>query len=111
MPIVPYWALAVTLTPTYEHWMYYSVDGTTWIPVHPWMPSGYPAMSVWQSDYPVIVGATSTWRSDTPPKGSFHSVEMRTGTNPAAGSVMWRMDVTEYVNGSAWTDARGRTWT
>lgn len=38
-------------------------------------------------------------------------VELRTGLDPAAGTVQWRFDAADHVSGTSWTDARGRTWT
>jgi hypothetical protein len=108
---VPYWAFVVTLTPNYTLHLYWSVDGTNWVAAA-YNNDGYGAKTPWVTNYPITIGPTQSF--DPPyntPKGSFYWVEMRSGTNPNAGTVQWRMDVAEYVNGSAWTDARGRTWT
>ena len=44
--------------------------------------------------------------------GRIHYVELRTGLNPAAGSVLWRFDANDYPGtGTVYTDPRGRTWT
>jgi len=46
-------------------------------------------------------------------EGLIYSVELRTGTDPNAGTVVWRFDANEYPGegASSYTDPRGRTWT
>ena len=44
--------------------------------------------------------------------GRVYSVEMRTGLDPTAGSVLWRFDANDYPGtGTSYVDPRGRTWT
>jgi len=44
--------------------------------------------------------------------GRIYSVELRTGLDPAAGTVLWRFDANDYPGtGTVFTDPRGRTWT
>lgn len=46
-------------------------------------------------------------------QGRIYSVEMRTGLNPTAGTLQWRMfasDATVVTGNADWTDPRGRTW-
>ena len=51
-------------------------------------------------------GVTEVWN------GRIYSVELRTGLDPTAGSVMWRFDANDYPGtGTVYTDPRGRTWT
>ena len=50
-------------------------------------------------------GASSVWDD------RIYWVELRTGTDPLGGTVLWRFDANEYVSGTSWVDARGRTWT
>jgi hypothetical protein len=47
------------------------------------------------------------------PAGSrLYSVELRTGLDPAGGTVVWRFDADDYPGtGTTYTDPRGRTWT
>ena len=41
-----------------------------------------------------------------------YSVELRTGLDPAAGTVLWRFDANDYPGtGTSYADPRGRTWT
>jgi hypothetical protein len=46
-------------------------------------------------------------------KGIIYSVEMRSGLDPAAGTVLWRFDANDYPGGgvTSYVDPRGRTWT
>jgi hypothetical protein len=44
--------------------------------------------------------------------GRIYSIEMRTGLDPAAGTVVWRFDANDYPGtGTSYVDPRGRTWT
>jgi len=44
--------------------------------------------------------------------GRIYSVELRTGLDPAAGTVIWRFDADDYPGtGTTYVDPRGRTWT
>ena len=44
--------------------------------------------------------------------GRIYWVEMRTGLDPASGTVVWRFDANDYPGtGTVYTDPRGRTWT
>jgi hypothetical protein len=47
----------------------------------------------------------------TPWTGRIYSVELRTGLDPSAGSVVWRFDANDYTTGTSYTDPRGRVWT
>jgi len=110
-PTVPYWAFVVTLTPNYTMHLYWSVDGVTWTAAA-YFDDGYGPYTPWVTNYPITIGPTQSFNAPyNTPKGSFYWVEMRSGTNPNAGAVQWRMDVAEYAGGAGWTDARGRTWT
>ena len=110
-PTVPYWAFVVTLTPNYTLHLYWSVDGVTWTAAA-YFDDGYGPYTPWVTNYPITIGPTQSFNAPyNTPKGSFYWVEMRSGTNPNAGAVQWRMDVAEYAGGAGWTDARGRTWT
>ena len=41
-----------------------------------------------------------------------YSMELRTGTDPSAGTVVWRFDANDYPGtGTSYVDPRGRTWT
>ena len=45
-------------------------------------------------------------------QGRIYSVELRSGLDPAAGSVLWKFDANDYPGtGTSYTDPRGRTWT
>lgn len=43
--------------------------------------------------------------------GWIYWVELRTGNDPLAGTLLWRFDPSEHVSGTGWTDARGTVWT
>lgn len=44
--------------------------------------------------------------------GRIYSVELRTGTNPTAGTVQWRFNADDYPGtGTSYVDPRGQTWT
>lgn len=60
------------------------------------------------------VGAWSTTAAPVSVfNGRIYSVELRTGLDPTAGSLVWRFDADDYPGGDAtsYTDPRGRTWT
>ena len=43
--------------------------------------------------------------------GRIYSVELRTGLDPAGGTLLWRFDANDYPGtGTAFTDPRGRIW-
>ena len=81
-------------------------NGATWSIV---TTSGNVASQpIFDSTAPVIIGGGGggTWN------GRIYSVELRTGTNPAAGTVLWKFDASDYPGtGTAYTDPRGRSWT
>jgi hypothetical protein len=53
-----------------------------------------------------ISGTTDRWT------GRIYWVELRTGTDPTAGTVIWRFDANDYPGtGTTYVDPRGRTWT
>jgi hypothetical protein len=60
---------------------------------------------------PVRIGSTGGDPSGTVFNGRIYSVELRTGLDPNAGTVIWRFDANEWNGGSTFTDARGRVWT
>ena len=50
--------------------------------------------------------------TSTPWIGRIYWVELRTGLDPRAGTLVWRFDASEYPGtGTTFTDARGRVWT
>jgi hypothetical protein len=85
---------------------YVSTDGLTWtqlggtvsLALVPTVVSsavtiGNPSGSVWQG-------------------GAIYSTELRTGLDPAAGTIGWRFDAAEYPGtGTSYVDPRGQTWT
>lgn len=85
-----------------------SPDGMTWSP----LPS-----RLWNAigatlDSPAVLRIGGTTTSTGIFNGRIYWVEMRTGTNPAAGDLLWRFDAADYPGtGTSWTDPRGRTWT
>ena len=51
---------------------------------------------------------TGAWQWD----GRIYSIELRTGLDPAGGTVLWRFDANDYPGtGTSYVDPRGRTWT
>ena len=80
--------------------------------------------SMWTGDTPFDVGPAVIPADSADPlqigqhgygslfNGRIYSVELRTGLDPAAGTVLWRFDADEYPGtGTVYTDPRGRTWT
>jgi hypothetical protein len=86
-------------SPNGSYWQPYAA--TTWAGPLP-VPYDSPA--------PVTIGrdVSGTVRWD----GRLYWVELRTGLDPAGGTVLWRFDGHEYPGaGMDYTDPRGRTWT
>jgi hypothetical protein len=86
---------------------YRSTNGTTWTQFGSATPAAY---TIFDSAVPVTIGNRQT---TFPWAGRIYSVEMRTGLDPVAGSVLWRFDASEYPGNGAtsYVDPRGRTWT
>jgi hypothetical protein len=66
--------------------------------------------------WPTMRDATSVMRIGGPTGALWDDairwVELRTGLDPAAGSMLWRFDASDYPGtGTSYTDPRGRTWT
>ena len=59
---------------------------------------------------PVRIGSDATGGS-TVWDGTINWVEVRSGIDPLAGTLLWRFDANEHVSGTSWTDARGHVWT
>ena len=81
-----------------------------------WTNGGSDAFGVgplFDSSAPVTIGRASQWAAWNYPDfpGRIYWVECRTGTDPNAGTVVWRFDASEHVSGTSWVDVRGRTWT
>lgn len=86
-------------------WQY---DGTTWtsLGAGPTLAS----FTTFDSNSYIRIGAFQT--STNPFNGRIYSVEMRTGLDPAAGTVLWRFDASDYPGfGTVYTDPRGQVWT
>jgi hypothetical protein len=68
-----------------------------------------PTTTVFDSSGVVRIGAigtTNVWQ------GIIYWCELRTGTDPKGGTVIWRFDPNEYPGtGTTYTDPRGRVWT
>jgi hypothetical protein len=64
-------------------------------------------------DTPAVVRIGGSSAGTTEPfVGRIYWCEMRTGTDPKAGTVVWRFDANEYPGtGTSYVDPRGRTWT
>ena len=87
---------------------YVSTDGLTWSQV---ASASDPAFPVFDSSSVVRVGAADGAGVQTV-AGRIYSVELRTGLDPAAGTVLWRFDADDYPGtGTSYSDPRGRTWT
>jgi hypothetical protein len=89
---------------------YRSTDGgATWTPQG--TTTNWVATTAFDSTGPVRVGAWSTTGDKF--YGRIYWCELRTGLDPAAGTVVWRFDADDYPGGSvtSYTDPRGRTWT
>ena len=96
-----YWAVVVTTAPSnFGMQAYYSYDGVAWTPF-PHTEDGWGPKSAWTTNYPVIVGPTSSQRWPSPPPvwsvpiGQFYWVEMRDGADYVNSPLRWRMDVNE----------------
>jgi hypothetical protein len=93
------------------YWGYRSTDdGASWTYINGYTWGG--SEPAYDSPESVIIGSANGW---TPTGNTFagriYWLEMRTGSDPAAGTLLWRFDASEYVSGTSWVDARGRTWT
>jgi F5/8 type C domain len=86
----------------------YSADGLTWT-AGTADPS--PTVVYFDSSHAVRIGAQYTTVDLF--NGRIYSVELRTGVDPRAGSVVWRFDANDYPGGGVLTyvDPRGRPWT
>ena len=107
--LAQYYALGFDPVPGLTHNEWTSPDGVNWTRV-PGTPADVgAARAVTPSTMPIGFGRDGYGSSA---KGRIYWIEMRTGLDPAAGSVLWRFDAAEY-SGSAtsFTDPRGRTWT
>jgi hypothetical protein len=83
-------------------------DGTTWTSLG--AGTTLASFTTFDSNSYIRIGAFQT--STNPFNGRIYSVEMRTGLNPAAGTVLWRFDASDYPGfGTVWTDPRGQVWT
>ena len=85
-----------------------STDGVNWTQV------GFVAPNKWT----VLHDSTGPIRAGTrrigfgPWEGRMYSMELRTGIDPNAGTVLWRFDGTDYPGtGTSYTDPRGKVWT
>jgi hypothetical protein len=84
-----------------------SPDGSVWTPGA--VVTDPPLADEVHIPQPLRIGdAGGFWPFD----GRIFSVELRTGLDPRAGSVVWRFDASDYPGtGSSFVDPRGRTWT
>ena len=62
-------------------------------------------------DSNTVIRIGSFAAASTPWIGRIYWVELRTGLDPRAGTLIWRFDASEYRSGTTFTDARGRVWT
>lgn len=87
-----------------------STNGTGWTPVNAGVTSAPLATPFVDATGVLRIGARIT--NTEPWNGRIYWVELRTGLDPAAGTVLWRFDADEYPGtGTTWTDPRGRAWT
>ena len=103
-----YVAFVVTLAPTYTMTPYTSLDGVTWevaATTEDWGSSS----SIFDTTADLVVGSSAGYSGTA--AGRIHWVEMRSGTSPTGGTLVWRMDPNDYVGGTSWVDPRSRTWT
>ena len=86
----------------------FSYDGSTWTSYGAF---NAPLLSVFDSTALVRIGANYSGTANVW-QGRIYSVELRTGLDPAAGTVLWRFDADDYPGtGTSYVDPRGRTWT
>lgn len=84
-------------------------NGATWQPVATSVDTGA-AVAPFTSNTAMRIGARTG--AVNPFAGRIYSVELRTGLDPAAGTVAWRFDANDYPGtGTVYADPRGRTWT
>jgi hypothetical protein len=90
-----------------------STNGTTWINWGAAVVAPTTMATTFASNSPLWIGAGRDDQGAVVRKftGRLYSVEMRTGLNPTAGTLQWRMNASEWESGSPWTDDRGRVWT
>ena len=87
-----------------------STDGTTWTALG--SPKSAALVPPFNAATPLEIGAQHVgtyhvW------DGRIYWVEMRTGLNPTAGTLLWRFDANDYpgFGVGSYTDPRGRPWT
>ena len=85
-----------------------SADGTNWTQVGLLTPTKWTVLH--DSTGPIRGGVR---RVGSPPfQGRMYSMEMRTGIDPNAGTLLWRFDANDYPGtGLSYVDPRGKTWT
>ena len=85
--------------------------GVTWSNLG--TPATFPiTASFFNSTAPLRVGNSAASGDDTAWTSRFYWIQMRTGINPNAGTVVFRCDVNEKgPTENPWTDPRGRVWT
>ena len=65
---------------------------------------------LFDSTLPVIIGQNAEGTNKF--NGRIYWMECRSGLDPAAGTVLWRFDASEYPGtGTSYVDPRGKTWT
>lgn len=115
-------AAGATITPTSDQYLATSIklsqfinipwsssDGVTWTALSAGVTNP-PVPSVFDSTSVIRIGARSNNVEQF--QGRIYWAELRTGLDPAAGTVIWRFDANEYPGtGTSYVDPRGRTWT
>ena len=87
-----------------------SNDGVNWTPVPgnppPWAPPHSAITGIVHSGKPLDIVPLWDW------DGRVYWVEVRSGLDPAGGTVLWRFDADTYPgSGTSYKDHQGRTWT
>ena len=101
-----YWAVSLVMTTGVSQTYYSTNQGVSYSSITPQTGT---ATSTFDSTDPVRIGAAATpalaWDD------RIYWVELRTGIDPLAGTLLWRFDAAEHISGTSWVDARGKTWT
>lgn len=90
---------------------YLSADGVSWTLYSTLTSSARVTAPIFNSTQVLRIGGKDADSSIGRWDDRIYWVEMRTGLDPAAGTLQWRFDATEHSSGTSWTDPRGLTWT
>jgi hypothetical protein len=85
----------------------YTWNGSAWVPTG----NAFSYATIIPKDVATVI-RVGNYVAGTAWGGRVYSVELRSGLDPAAGTVLWKFDASDYPGtGTSYQDPRGRTWT